>query len=788
MFKDSRLLPSLAAAILTAPLVHAQWPASPRADLVIGNRATVDNSVDGTAGLAIDEAHGKIYVSSATKHRILRFSLPAVLQGGDTFFRAEAVLGQSDFYGDTFSTGANRLSNPGALAVDAVGTLWVADRGNGRVLRFEAAYAKTNGASADGVLGRGDFNNGAGQFSIGSGLNGLAADDFGNLFVSISTRNAVYRFNNARNKANGAMPDSVFGQKDFTDTASGTSATQLNKPWGIWTANSGSTTLWVVDRGNNRLLRYDNANFASPLPNATTGLTAGGVLGQPDFVTGAAGSAMSRFDDPQDVLVLGSSLFVTDPGNYRTVRFPSSSPALNASAVTTLRHPGGIAGAHGQLARILAGERLFAVGNSIERFDGTGSKTGTVLPDATFGTGTSPILDPSDVAIDPTTGKVFVADKNYSSGGVARFANYSALVNGAQPEAWVCQMQSVAAVDYGGGLVHPYGLSIDAQGRLWVADPSSRAVYRYDNAATMGEYTPHSAFLGGTPGTAANQMTGPRDVYADPQGRVWVVDTDNHRVLRFDAAASKANGAAANAVLGQTAFGLKVQGSPPTLSNMNYPQGIVGNANGTIWVSDTGNHRVLRFDTAASKPNGGTANAVLGQPNGTTGTGSVGANGLDTPIQLAVESGLHLWVAEQGNKRYVRFKNAASLATGAAADAVVGQPDFFHTNFKNDYEHVQLPGGMALDPGGRLYVADIDSGRVMRFSPLSVQIKSIGQSAQKAFTMTYTSVAGVPYDIESSPDLAIWSYEGTQVAGGALTTWTASQAIGGRRFYRVKMK
>ena len=50
------------------------------------------------------------------------------------------------------------MDTPMDVAVDSGGRLWVADANNNRLLRFENAALKTNGADADGVLGQRDFD------------------------------------------------------------------------------------------------------------------------------------------------------------------------------------------------------------------------------------------------------------------------------------------------------------------------------------------------------------------------------------------------------------------------------------------------------------------------------------------------------------------------------------------------------------------------------------------------------------------------------------------------------
>lgn len=68
------------------------------------------------------------------------------------------MLGQPDFISNTFATAtASVMFAPCGIALDSAGRLWVADYNNSRVLRFDSAAGKPNGAAADGVLGQSDF-------------------------------------------------------------------------------------------------------------------------------------------------------------------------------------------------------------------------------------------------------------------------------------------------------------------------------------------------------------------------------------------------------------------------------------------------------------------------------------------------------------------------------------------------------------------------------------------------------------------------------------------------------
>jgi len=207
----------------------------------------------------------------------------------------------------------------------------------------------------------------------------------------------------------------------------------------------------------------------------------------------------------------------------------------------------------------------------------------------------------------------------------------------------------------------------------------------------------------------------------DTTGRLWVADTDNNRVVWFNNAASKANGANADGVIGQSNF--TNQGAAVTSTGMNKPSAVVTSQDGALWVADTGNNRVLRFASAAALSSGAAATRVLGQSNFTSNSSGSGTTGMNQPTGVATDTNLTLWVSDSFNNRILGFANSDTLSNGAAATRVLGQPDFNTTTDGTSATKLFRPEGLLVDLiRDRLYVADRANNRVLGFYSISTKV------------------------------------------------------------------
>lgn len=329
--------------------------------------------------------------------------------------------------------------------------------------------------------------------------------------------------------------------------------------------------------------------------------------------------------------------------------------------------------------------------------------------------------EPAGVAIDPATGKVFVVDTDNER--VLRYATFSSLRNGAAAEAVFGQPDFTSSGSNGvsSQSTDPSGLTIDPLGNLWVAETDQNRVTMFPNAATTGSFPVAAKVLGQADFNSAvafggaGGLSGPLDVCFDAVGNLYVSDVSNNRVLRYNDVLHKANGADADAVFGQSDFNLSV--SAAGASGLNGPSGLSSGAGGVIWVADKFNNRVVGYANAAFAASPA-AFIVLGQPDFDGTSGGTSATRMSVPTKVFEDVRGTLWVVDSGNNRVLGFKNAQTRGNGAAADVVIGQENFTTAIAGAGKRRLTDPfGGLAVDPTGAVWVADLSNNRVLRFSP-----------------------------------------------------------------------
>jgi uncharacterized protein (TIGR03663 family) len=185
-------------------------------------------------------------------------------------------------------------------------------------------------------------------------------------------------------------------------------------------------------------------------------------------------------------------------------------------------------------------------------------------------------------------------------------------------------------------------------------------------------------------------LNAPRSLAFAKDDTIYVADSRNHRILHLDM-----NGNVLHE-WGSFADGV---GTPIGPGTFNEPWGVAVAPDGSVYVTDTWNHRVEKFTSSGKFI---TAWGVFGQ--GETPDAFYGPRG------LAVDSKGRVYVTDTGNKRIAVFDPSGNFLT-----------DFGSAGF--DPGQFDEPVGITIDKNGTVYVTDTWNKRVQTFTPVEIEGK-----------------------------------------------------------------
>lgn len=134
------------------------------------------------------------------------------------------------------------------------------------------------------------------------------------------------------------------------------------------------------------------------------------------------------------------------------------------------------------------------------------------------------------------------------------------------------------------------GITVDDEGRLYVADTLNHRIRRIDFAQDLIETvagTGEAGFSGDGASSLAAQINNPRDMTMGPDGRLYFADEKNHRVRAIDVDALTIE-----TVVGTGTEGFSGDDGSATEAQLAEPAGVSFDADGNLYVSDTANHRI----------------------------------------------------------------------------------------------------------------------------------------------------------------------------------------------------
>lgn len=284
------------------------------------------------------------------------------------------------------------------------------------------------------------------------------------------------------------------------------------------------------------------------------------------------------------------------------------------------------------------------------------------------------------------------------------------------------------------GLNAPRAIAAGHNNDLYVADSRNHRILHIATDGTLlNEW-----------GTFGDQLTNvdagigffnePWGIAVGPDGSVYVTDTWNHRVQKF------AGDGQPLKMWGQ--YGQPLPEDPATKDSFWGPRGIAVDSTGRVYIADTGNKRIVIFDSEGNYlTEFGTAGFDPGQ--------------FDEPVGVAVANDGMVYVTDTWNQRIQTFipsqdgmvflpsmqwdvnawfgqslDNKPFITVDANGNVFVNDPEGFRIlQFTSDGQFIRtwgdygvgsdeigLASGVAVDPLGNVWVTDAGNNRIMKFS------------------------------------------------------------------------
>ena len=261
-------------------------------------------------------------------------------------------------------------------------------------------------------------------------------------------------------------------------------------------------------------------------------------------------------------------------------------------------------------------------------------------------------------------------------------------------------------------LNEPRGCAAGADGSLYIADSMNNRIAKVDAAGVIttvaGNGTTGYSGDGG-PAVEA-RLQHPYGMAVGADGSLYIADTKNHCIRKVDRAGI------ISTVAGRTGRGRYYgDGGPASEARLNEPYGVTVDADGSLYIADTLNHRIRKID-----PDGIIATVAGDGVRRYGGDGGPAVKaGLNSPTAVAVGADGSLYIADMNNRRLRKVDPDGVITTvagtggagswgdgGAATGAAVGRPR-----------------GVAMGADGSLYFADAENHRIrkIRWLPCDLQ-------------------------------------------------------------------
>jgi sugar lactone lactonase YvrE len=217
----------------------------------------------------------------------------------------------------------------------------------------------------------------------------------------------------------------------------------------------------------------------------------------------------------------------------------------------------------------------------------------------------------------------------------------------------------------------PIGITIDAQDNLYIVDSGNHRVQKFDSEGNF-------ITTWGQQGSMGGEFEHAEGIAVDSQDNVYVTDSRNHNIQKFDSEGKFIKKWGTFGV-GQGQFGAE-----------RSPVGIAVDSQDNVYVTDYWNDRIQKFDSEG--------NFILDFNRGQF----LVDNAFYQPQAIAIDSKDHVYITNSNNNILKFNKYGSFIETWGSKDKSITT--------------LQFPEGIAVDKFDNIYVNDFHHDRIQKFS------------------------------------------------------------------------